>query len=312
MKEIVTAFGYPFFVRAALPGIVLLTVLWPILGPVLFPILAGQGTTPIEFGAAFLLVSIFFGWLMSLLDYPIYMVFEGRLLWPRWLSRRLESRFQPRIDALLGEAEKSRKTNSRITGENYWRLRGFPLVERGRFEARAPTRLGNLLQSFELYPLSRYGMDSVFYWPRLKSVLKPEVREDLNTSAAEASALVYLAFSLVISAAIYDSVALLQLVASLLALPAVLPGIEINPGKWALAGILLLFASYGSYLASLHLHRTYGELFKSAFDVSRSELKEKIGLDSTSGLEPEIWKQAFYRLQYLQKYAPKPPPPTRP
>ncbi len=41
-----------------------------------------------------------------------------------------------------------------------------------------PTRLGNILRAAELYPLSRYGTDSIYFWPRLFPLLPKQFQDD--------------------------------------------------------------------------------------------------------------------------------------
>jgi hypothetical protein len=47
-----------------------------------------------------------------------------------------------------------------------------------------PTRLGNIIESFESYPKIKYGLDSVFYWYRLWVVLDKDLREEIDSSQA--------------------------------------------------------------------------------------------------------------------------------
>jgi hypothetical protein len=41
-----------------------------------------------------------------------------------------------------------------------------------------PTRLGNILRAAELYPVSHYGMDPIYFWPRLFPLLPEQFRAE--------------------------------------------------------------------------------------------------------------------------------------
>ncbi len=300
MKDLPTAFGYPFFVRSVIPGAVLVLALWPLLGPTLLALLRESGASSLlSIGLASMLLAIFLGWLVSLLDYPIYMLYEGRVRWPKWFWKILEARLQRRVTKLQTLAE-GEHTDEQLRAESYFSLRMFPLEGPKEFKVLAPTRLGNLLQAYELYPWSRYGMDSIFYWYRLRLLLDKDTREDYDNSSAEADALVYTSLVLGLSGIVYLSVAASLAVAFLVpALSVSALMIEFDPLRWLGIGALLILLSYGSYRASIHLHRTYGELFKSMFDVGRVELKKRLGPIASATTDEEYWKGALYKLQYL-------------
>src|SRR6266498_1987653 len=59
----------------------------------------------------------------------------------------------------------------------------YPLLEdeedeQDEYEEVLPTRLGNILRAAERYPISHYGMDAVYFWPRLFPLLPPEFKAD--------------------------------------------------------------------------------------------------------------------------------------
>jgi hypothetical protein len=59
----------------------------------------------------------------------------------------------------------------------------YPLIddsEDGRYNEAdiLPTRLGNILLAAERYPLSRYGMDAIYFWPRLFPLLPQQFQQD--------------------------------------------------------------------------------------------------------------------------------------
>jgi hypothetical protein len=53
--------------------------------------------------------------------------------------------------------------------------------------------IGNIIDEYEAYPLSRYGMDSAFYWPRLWLIIDKDVRNEIDGEWAVVDAAVYTA-----------------------------------------------------------------------------------------------------------------------
>ena len=83
--------GVKFIFRLVAPGFVLALGLYPLLAGLRD---ASGVTAPVEY--IFIVSILIAGWLMILLDQPIYMLFEGRRFWPRadnsaphhWTSQR--------------------------------------------------------------------------------------------------------------------------------------------------------------------------------------------------------------------------------
>ena len=65
-----------------------------------------------------------------------------------------------------------------------------------------PTRLGNLIAAYEQYPRLKYGLDAVFYWPRLWVTISKDLREEIDNQQAQADGLLYVAAALITSVAI--------------------------------------------------------------------------------------------------------------
>lgn len=64
--------------------------------------------------------------------------------------------------------------------------------------------------------------------------------------------------------------------------------------------MLLLALAYGSYRASIQLHRNYGDMFRAAFDLLRQDLKKQVEGETTPQSEAAYWSALLYRLQYLK------------
>jgi hypothetical protein len=199
------------------------------------------------------------------------MLFEGRRFWPNWLWRLFHSIEHQRLAELLRIEDQSYKLSESAIGqrkklftkrylEAWVQIRTFPFDDQGKYEARFPTRLGNLLTAYETYPDLRYGMDGVFYWPRIWFRLDKEVREELDTKQAVADSGIYLSFVLYINAVmwvVYCSRYIQQTRVND-HLPAIIHPAILIPG--------FLLAAYISYRLSLYAQAQYGEAFKAVFD----------------------------------------------
>jgi hypothetical protein len=145
-----------------------------------------------------------------------------------------------------------------------------------------PTRLGNILRAAEAYPSAdgRYGLDAVFWWPRLFAVVPDKARSDLSSTRA--------------------SMALLLNVCTLsafLAVSSLAAGITVATtgpgcfwGFWAATvatGVLALTAHRGALGPAL----IYADLLRSAFDLYRGDLLSKLGfaLPDTLAAERLLW-----------------------
>jgi hypothetical protein len=120
-----------------------------------------------------------------------------------------------------------------------------------------PTRLGNILLAGERYASSRYGVDTIFFWPRLYPLLPAEFQRDYS------ELIIYYQFPLVVAfeaavATAVCSVALAIAHVSVLVFLAVL-----------LSGTAI---AYGAYVLSLSSAKEMAEKQRAAFDLYRDLL----------------------------------------
>jgi hypothetical protein len=207
--------GVKLFFRLLLPGFFLTLGFWPCILVVLHQFqLDGQQE------AALVLAVVLLGWVVITADMPVYMLLEGRKFWPTRIWRRL----------LEGEQERLRRINERIdrffavdgtadprTRRDYLEasveFRAFPIGADGVRYAEFPTRLGNTIAAFESYPESRYGLDAIFYWPRIWVNLDKDLREELDNQQAIADSAVYSSFALGTAGTIWLAYAVITLLA---------------------------------------------------------------------------------------------------
>ena len=151
-----------------------------------------------------------------------------------------------------------------------------------------PTRLGNILLAAELYPSEdgRYGIDAVFFWPRLYAVLPETMRNSLREARSSLDLMLITSWLSVL----FTFVAAIFLAFT-------------GTGTWRPwclavggAGFVALTAYQGAIRAAV----TYGELVRTAFDLYRNKLLIQLGYASPTSLveEQKIWRnlgQQLYR-----------------
>jgi hypothetical protein len=172
-----------------------------------------------------------------------------------------------------------------------------------------PTRLGNALRAAEAYPgdEERWGLDAVFWWPRLYLILPDGARSQVDDARAALDQLVVLTM---LSAAF---------AAGALALSCA--GLSLAVGLGCAAGALLL--SRGSYLAAVTAATVFGDLVRSCYDLYRGDLLNRLGWEVPPTLkrERQLWgalgQQLYRRSTGRQAEAllnaprkPPAPPPT--
>jgi hypothetical protein len=128
-----------------------------------------------------------------------------------------------------------------------------------------PTKLGNVIRSAELHSYNCYGMDSVFWWPRLWPVLPQHVKNDINDALNPMLAL--LNFSILI-----PLFALISLIYTLHQRTELL--LDFWPTLF-LSFVLLLISvilAWTSYRAAISQAINYGSTIKATIDLYRLNL----------------------------------------
>jgi hypothetical protein len=132
------------------------------------------------------------GVLISSATKPIYYVYEGFLLpWLTWPARKWNESRCARLKARLGKLyETADGSASGVRPENqhkaellYEQLRDYPLIggaDEPKYTVERPTRLGNIIATYELYPQTRYGVDGVTFWFHLLYLAPEDARRDFQ------------------------------------------------------------------------------------------------------------------------------------
>jgi len=285
---------FPTLMRVVLPGALATVLIYPFTS--LRTDLLSAAFTDIWRELLLVVVAIFLiGALISALSGKIYKIFEGRLLWSQFLFDWLQAFQASRVRALTKSAEKAKTEKRTLRYDEIWaRLRMYPLDEKGNPYASHPTLLGNILAAYEAYPETRYGMDSVFYWPRLWLELDKDKKTEIDGAWSVADGFLHLSAAGFLGGMLWIITALINLASGfLLHLP-------LGTGKLsALGGLILILFGYLIYRLSLTFHRRNGETFKATFDLYRDKINAMTRLGPT---EITTWKGTWSYLQYLSVY----------
>jgi hypothetical protein len=163
------------------------------------------------------------------------------------------------------------------------RFYGFPV----RTADVLPTRLGNTLRAAEDYAGDdeRYGMDAVFYWPRLYLLLPADTRTLVEDYRSGLDRMVLVA-----------SLALVFPFAGLI----VLAVAHTSWLAWGVSAAVALLIVWAAYEAAVSAAVAYGDVVRACFDLYRRTLLQQYGLVLPASLEDErtLWgtlKQQLYQ-----------------
>jgi hypothetical protein len=281
---------------------------------------------------AILLVSIVATGLLHNLNTPLIRLYEGYPWQSTWFGTLLQRRQERLVKAL--QKQRSRVSLLLRLLQTYRPVADSPEAERlacqintvqdalSRTSRRLfhdypepefvlPTRLGNVIRSFESYSSRLYEMDAIAVWPRLQAVLKKEYAEMLGEAKAgfdfmlnSATLAALLAMAMLGVVLVYpDSAAVPQtLVVALVEV-----GITAVAARWL-------------YLQAVDRARSWGSMVRGAFDLYRWELLAQLGyteMPRTPEEERALWATISTRLMFgdfdwlaLPRYAPEEPAPA--
>ncbi|HEY7592190.1 MAG TPA: hypothetical protein VH969_03475 [Actinophytocola sp.] len=164
------------------------------------------------------------------------------------------------------------------------RFYGFPV---NKDDVR-PTRLGNALRAAEDYPGDdeRYGMDAVFFWPRLYLVLPSDTRTIVDDYRSGLDRMVLLA-SLALA---FPPVALVVRAAA-----------DASWLVWVIASAAALVIAAIAYHAAVSAAIAFGDVVRACFDLHRRTLMTQFGLVLPPSLEAERTRWAALMQQLYQR-----------
>jgi hypothetical protein len=155
-----------------------------------------------------------------------------------------------------------------------------------------PTRLGNVIRSFESYPLGRYNMDSIALWPRLRAKIDKEYATALDDAKTP--------LDFIINISVLSAILALSILIFGLLYP--IPLASRQAGIWwGLEILFFMFMSYCAYLLAIIQTVEWGSMFNAAFDLYRWDLLKQLGykrvpgsMDEERALWGDIRRQIIY------------------
>jgi hypothetical protein len=235
----------------------------------------GQGKG--NFVLAWMLVAILIlvtvvAYLLKAFTYPLIQLYEG--YWPLWLRGYVTRCAQWRWERLWRKRAKAWKDGDLV---HYAALQdrlyhGYPSSK----ERILATRLGNVLRAAEDYPGTAYGMDGIFWWPRLWPLLPAGVQKGVQDALASVLALLN-STTLIGCVAIEGAIYLWR-----------------SQSKWWLPLIVLgggLLVAVVAYRGAVAQSWTYGQHIRAAVDVYRFDLLRALhqSLPTTPLEERDLW-----------------------
>lgn len=249
---------------------------------------------------AVLFLTVVLTGLLHNLNVPIIRLYEGYpwkdSLLGRWRTRRYQKEFdaaQARLQGMFTLRGLERDDPRRVRVQGVWSQINLQLLTEypERRTLILPTKLGNIIRSFERYPSVQYGIDSIAIWPRLIAVV------DKEYTAAIDDARISLSFMLNSS-----------LLSAILTLTIVVAGLLYPPQPVWLRVVVpaLVFAVLACcfYLLSIGRAKMWGDLVKGAFDLYRWNLLKKLGYQQEPKSRKEeraLWKAITLQTIYADK-----------
>jgi Ca2+/Na+ antiporter len=155
----------------------------------------------------------------------------------------------------------------------------------GKYEAMAPTELGNVIQAYNDYPFERYCIEGEVFWPRLQETIPAQTRQQIQDHQT------YLDFSITTAtlAALY---AILVLVGG--------PWIWDNRELWIALATAGALTGYLFYRTGCLVAWRLGDFIRASFDLARLDLLKVLGGGAPSTLKEERarWRDLSTLLVY--------------
>jgi hypothetical protein len=281
-------FGVKLIFRLLLPGFLLSLGFLPLLRLVL----QLQGWSD-KWEYAFVVMIILLGWTIIIADMPIYILMEGRRFWPEFIRKFTMGRLRNRLERLK---TKTTSGDYSTKAEAWFDLRSnFQMSNDGDYEVVLPSRLGNVIYAYEKHSRRTYGLDAIFYWPRIWLKLDKDTREEIDNNQALVDSTVYAAFTLFTSAVLWVLYAVAKyLIVVVQGSFTLTPRIQYDltlidqrlpkKGVALLAAAIFVAAGYLIYRVSTFIAAQFGEYFKSVFDMNISAINISPVMDEIAAL----------------------------
>ncbi|HSH80964.1 MAG TPA: hypothetical protein VLA19_20725 [Herpetosiphonaceae bacterium] len=242
--------------------------------------------------------------LLFVLTTPLFRLYEG-YPWLRspigqfWVGyfRSKRRQDQQRWEAyrpVIAHLEQHEPANPQLPAiRRHWERSGQRLVADYPSEtALLPTRLGNVIRSFEHYPGEHYSMESIVIWPRLLAKMDQTFAGNIENARAN---MLFMLNAATLSAVL----AVAMLVSGLWWL---VPFATIGAAlRWAGEMVALGVLARLFYHGAIGPARAWGNLVRAAFDLYRRDLLKQLGFAHVPTLAAEeraLWRRISERLVY--------------
>jgi hypothetical protein len=268
-------------------------------------------------GIVMFITAVILGFTLTVLNNFFIKIYEGYILLKRFpfLKRSEERRerkmrlrihliqklLQPYQEAGRMGQPLARKLSSLLRNQQIIFNDNFPTLQ----TELLPTPFGNKLKSAEFYPMDRYKINSVPMWPRLIYAIDPKFLDKITDTRNQLTFVVNCSFlcagfaALSITASIYQGLMKKLAQHSVPELLYFLP-VDLDPKIYhqrmliyiAVAAVAMIFALV-FYRASLVSVSEFGDMIRSAYDLFRFDLLEKLHykLPEDSEKERNLWNR---------------------
>lgn len=236
------------------------------------PAHAWQAITGLGLGGAaiLLVITLAISLVLHPVQFAVVQLFEGYWgLTPASLSSSASRIFQyQKMRAWLDKEERSVETALHYTETEeekvYWRARRHEVIRsQGQYpdepEDIMPTRLGNVLRSYERFAGSLYGLDAVTLAPYMAAIAPPEQVEYLNDQRTQLDLAIRTSMTALIATAIST-------------------GFLWRHGWWLLLSLLFYGAAYLAYRGAIVTAASYGMALVTLIRLNRFELYQQLHL----------------------------------
>jgi hypothetical protein len=264
--------------------------------------------------AAYMLLAV---WAVAVLilmfNHPLYRFLEG-YTFPRWLATPLKNRNRQRLRCSLLEIRRlhdrwaeQQDAFSADERDRYRKLR-LELVQwmPSREGDVLPTRFGNAIKAFEVYPRDIYGADGIVVWLRLASVMPKSFLDQIQDIRSQIDFLINCCFFSMIIAllgigrAVYSASCHNLDLHTVAGLYAFISSIEKSWLLWTAGGTI---AAYLFYRLAVTRVPAWGGAVMSAFDCYLPALATQLGfeLPKTEAKRQKFWTTFSLLLIYRRE-----------
>jgi len=193
----------------------------------------------------------------------------------------------PRVDSL--SSKRDRATRRLINR--------FP----SRKDLIIPTRLGNVMRSFEDYPDTQYSMSAITLWPRLVAKIDKDYAAGMDDAKTSFDFMLNTSVLSFLSAAVITIAGWYYFPPSNLFYTPGSVSATVLVVSWLLTIVAFLILGYLAYLAAIERAAAWGARVKAAFDLYRGDLLKQLGYERsnlTLKEERSLWDGVSLQLLY--------------